>query len=341
VAFSLTLLLLLPACSVKQPSEADDQLKAAISDGKWPDRSERGAKTEDPLLVDPDVLTDALGSYKYTAEQTFRYVGDDGVEESWVRERVAISVLADGRYRLKVDRDFRRVDDPPLQSGREAIFDGQRFYTRLRFGQWTVRDLLRKDHVAWLRGSSRHLNVMTRLLGDAMTRDRDGRNIKLGVGKWRPPSLPKNVPLAQAAQSEGPAWYAWWGRTHTPTKVVGRVTMDDTHNVVRACDLTVQAKTSGMRTPREVTSGPELAAATPELFGPGSRKDEPPEPEKVAKAPVPARGKATFTAELRLRIEPLMKEIALKIPPEGEVHDLKRPRPLHMIETILRQESGP
>lgn len=333
---ALLAVLVLARCAEKAPSEADERLRAAIADGRWPDQAKKAARDGDPLLIDDDVLLQSLGSHRYDAEATFGYTGEDG-EEGSVHETTTLTVAADGRYHLVVDRDYRRVDGPPGTSGREAVWDGERFVTRLRHGQWVVHDPLRREQDAWRRDATDHLATVIRLVGKGLKRTKEGRRITLSLGPWGKPALPKGVSDADAEHHEGDLWYAWWKRAHRATALEGTVTLADTKNVVALADVTLTASTTKTRAPRAILSPPE-STETPGLFGgraPGAPPPEaaPPPPPPAPEAPHAAE--ATLKVQVHVAVTALKEPPSIALPPDAGVKTARRKRIQHMIDAIL------
>lgn len=322
------------ACDGSPRAAEDELLLEAIAAGEWPAARAASAPGYDPYDTPPTAWIEALGAYRYDAHLVMRYDGALG-EESRVDETVRLEQGRDGRYRLTTTRRFQRKGDPEGRTGREAIFDGERFYTRTGNGQWMVRDLLRKDHLDWLHSATRHLRVLTKLVKPGLAERRQGRTIHLSLGQWRKPALPDGVSLREAHRSEGDNWYVWWGRTHRATELRGHVRLHPKQDVVLSTDLSFTVRTRKKARPQRVLSGPELAAPSG-LFGPSA--DDPlagPSEEAEPPAPTAERLEARFRAELTLRVTRLERPPSTAAP--EDVHDPRRPRTQHMIETLLDQ----
>lgn len=324
------------------PDPRDKALEAAIRSGVRETTPRVDRPDHDPLFTVPEAISDALPAWRYTADMTTSYVGDDGTEESWLREKVVVTHAQDGRFKLTVRRSHRRVDDPAGETGREGIFDGKRFYTRPLHGDWTARDLLRRDHLRWRREAMRHLEVLLSLPGKAAVRTTDGRLTTLSLGPWLPPGLPAGTTLERLATADGgPEWYRWWANVHTPTRLDGRISLHERTNIVESAQLTLAANTRALRVPREDTAGPEPAAG-PRLFGKTAEslraeaeaRADAPEAEDKGQRGVPAS--ARFLVELTVALAVIEPGEPLDIiAPTESVSDGRRPRVHHMIDMIL------
>ncbi len=335
------LLVVSAGCLKEPPDPADVALEAAIRAGEWETTAPAARADFDPLHTRPEALSDALGAWRYEAVLTVSYVGDDGVLESRVEEKTAVDVAADGRFSLRVGKEHSRVDDPDGTSGRWAVFDGKRFYTRLDGGVWIVQDLLRREHERWLVEATRHLEVLTKLLGRSLTRTAKGRTVRLATPKWKPAPIPKGKTLETLRATDGDDWYRWWAHTHRPTTVSGVIALHDEVEAVASATVTIRAETTGVRTPREDTAGPEAKAKT-NLFGPTvdtmRAAAEAPREEDAATLDKAREATARFSADLVVSIRRI-DEPAIWPPPAEQVHDARRPRVHHMIESILKQEA--
>ena len=335
------LLVVCAACDEAPDPEDDQRLKAAIDQGAWPERSRTKEAEAAPLVeTDPGAWRELLGAYEFTAHLTLQYLADDGAEEVFLNERTTLKVTRDGRYMLSVDKTHRRKDDPEGTSGRHAVFDGQRFYTRLTHGEWVERELIRKEHQKWPFEATRQLDVLTRMLGAGAKKTRTGRTLLFELGQWKKPALPAKMKAAQARMHDTDTWFAWWGRTHRPTRVRGTVTLHDTRDVVMGAEFEIEARLRKRQKPRDVFSGPEITPSGPSLFGPARPAAGEPSSAKVNVKPIEPAGvdlerlaDARFKARLRFQVRSLTDDPTIVVP--AEVRQPRRPRPLHLIDQVL------
>ena len=135
-----------PGCDAEPPAQDDERLEAAIATGRWSEATrEVAAGSVGRYEIDSERYRKELGAFVYEAKASYRYEGDEGVE-SELDEEVQLTMSQEGRFRLRVERSFRRVDDPPGTSRREAIYDGRRMVTRTGAGRWIAWDPLRRGH---------------------------------------------------------------------------------------------------------------------------------------------------------------------------------------------------
>lgn len=314
---------------LEAPTSADDALLiTAIGAGAWPDQEAGARSGADVLDMAPRALDEALGSYRYQAKLTLSYFGE-GQEETFLEETATVTAARDGRFHLIVDKTYRRVDDPEGTSGREAIFTGDRFYTRLRHGRWLSHGLLRKDHERWRLEAHQHLQVMLKLAGKNAVVERKGQTLLFSAsGRWRKPPLPAGKKLDEVALADGDDWFLWWGRTHKLDRLQGTISLNA--GQVSDANLSLVASVSKTRAPRLVLSGPEDSGA-PEPFAPKEPEpvQAPPEPEK------PRKVKYEFRAKLSLTVVPLTTEPVIVAPTESL--DARRPRVQRMIDVLMKE----
>ena len=342
---AVPLLLLLWGCATRSHTEEDERLIAAVSAGRWAAAPPPAAARPTALDMDAGEMLRAMGPLRYEASARFSYTSEAG-EEAVLEETVTLVMAREGPFTLDVTKRFRRRDDPPGTSGRHAVYDGQAFYTRLEHGTWMVRDPLRQDHIQWRDEALQHLPVLLRLLGESVTREPTGQTLVLRLGEWKKPVLPEGMALTEALRTEGPAWYAGWGRIHRLERVEGTITLGPADAVVTAADLSVGARLRRRSRPRTVLSAPETGPVAPDLFhrrkeaAPGERPAE--DGDGAAGATpgaAPAATEATFTATLRLSVRPLAAPPVIGPPPPESVRTPRRRRVHRMIQAILGSDS--
>ena len=317
-----------PGCLEAPPSADDARLITAISAGVWPDQGASARSRAQALDVAPRALVEALGPYRYQAKLTLSYFGE-GQEETFLEETCTITAATDGRFHLVVDKTHRRVDDPEGTSGREAIFTGDRFYTRLRHGRWLSHGLLRKDHERWMLEAHQHLPVVMKLAAKNAVIKRKGQTLLLSrVQRWRKPSLPAGKRLEDVALTDRDDWFVWWGRTHKLNRLQGTISLNE--GQVGEVSLSLVASVTKSRAPRLILSGPEDTGA-PEPFAVAdpSPIEDLPEPEKRRNVTYEFRAKLTMT------VVPLPTEPVVAAPTESL--DARRPRVQRMIDVLMKE----
>lgn len=329
-------------CRGKDTPEDDQRLAAALKAGRWPASEGRTEPSGQPQRLDPDRYREVLGSFRYEATVRYAYHGAAG-PESQLAERTRLTMASDGRFQLSVQRDFQRVDDPAGKSGREAIWDGKRFYTRTGQGRWLAWDPLRRGQDGWLRTSTKHLEVALKMAAPGLVREARGKRIELSLGKvWKTPRLPEGTSMTEARLSETDVWYRWWGRTHRPTRLTGFVERHAKHpDLIMSATLAIDARTTKMKRPRSVLSQPEVRGG-PNPFGRSAKPPDerieatpPPPTEKAGRAPATLRTSTTVT------ITALETEPKIEAPAPSSVHDGRRKRVHHMITSLLGPVESP
>ena len=184
------------------------------------------------------------------------------------------------------------------------------------------------------------------MLEPGLDAKRDGRRVTLGLGKWNAPELPEGLSLSAARHSEGEDWTVWWARSHRPTTVSGTLVMHPDSELFSSADLRFSATTLRMKRPRQVLSEPEVTVG-PNPFGWGAAEkngktdssrtgaEAAAAGERQEDAPRARKAKATFTATLRLTIRALETPPGIRLPPASEIHEPRRRRVQHMIDTLI------
>jgi len=147
-----------------------------------------------------------------------------------------------GRFRVVDDRRAAVPELAERVDGREAVFDGQRFASRRRFGPWIERDLLYGGHERTLRDAYDLGAGVLAAFGDYITWQPDARGAATLAGvpvRWEMVSLNRRVaprPLDAEALAElrdhVDNWRAWAAATHRPTRVSGELARTRSGEVV-------------------------------------------------------------------------------------------------------------
>ncbi len=322
------------ACSSKQPIVGDEKLKAAITVGAWPEvRAEAASKTaaNGVLGTHAEALRLALGHHRLVAKTRFSYRGEDGVEVE-VNEVTRLTVASSGAFHVEVTRNTTRVDEPAMETGREGLWDGERFVSRLRFGSWTAHDPLRREHLEWHRGATTQVETFLALLGTRVTRKAQGRTVTLTAEGGVAPALPDGMNLDEARQRVDGAWFAWFGRVHRLDSVSGQLTLAPDADVVTAATIRFEARLKKHREPRKDLTTPEPKAPAPPM---GVKVDDgllstPPQLPLV-----PHLAEATLSASLEVEVTRLETPPVITAPPKDEVRSPSRPRVQPMIESLV------
>jgi len=138
---------------------------------------------------------------------------------------------AGGRFRIVDHRARTEGAGERLEEGREAVFDGERFASRRRFGPWVARDVLDGGHHRMLAEAYDLGRDLLGAFGDYLTFVEDPTADEAIAGlavRWSAVELDPRVAPREMEPQELAAlrdhtthWTAWVAATHRPERVSG------------------------------------------------------------------------------------------------------------------------
>lgn len=303
-------------CCVETPVPPEDQsLKKAIKSGAWPTPSHSN-RAADPLSLLPEDIISTLGSFKYTENSNYKYIGPMGTE-GHVENSTSLTMNKRGYFELQGNRTYSAPNRTSTTRSHHIIFFDGQLFLRINDGAWIENDLFHRGQTPWLKRTLNAFPAILAALGPHVTTASSGHHIKLSMSANAKPKLSPDTSPDEALWSEGGTWNKWWQVTHHPQSISGHIELHQTTGTIKSASLKVVART-------QKTAVPSKA-----LWPHGQL-------EKDTLFPGPTD--ATFEGAISIQLMPL-SEAPQITRPASSIHSIRRPRIHHMIKQILSPKS--